>query len=293
LSSATSADTVYTEGTFYRNRPFHTLIQTYRQGSWKLVLDRFRDVKELYDLDADPGEARDLFAERPEIVAELYTGLRHRYHKSLSRFMGVRAAASAPVAGDPAKERELRALGYLGGGGGGDLLEFFPLRPRAPGRYGPFGDEPELDEFQARIDFTRGRLAGDQIVAGYADEVGRRDARGVWFDRRAIFLLRGRRLGLPARVEVYVDTTGPRPSRIEAWIEGEIVSTFAIDMGGSLSFDVPLPARIAAADDWRLELRADTRFVSRTGASPRTDEHASFRVRRIYATGTNPTEGDL
>ena len=294
LAAATGNDTVYTEGTFFRNRPFSTLIQTYQQGGWKLILDRMRDVKELYDLHHDPLEERDLFGERPEVVAELYAGLRARYHESLSRFARIRRAASSPGGADAAKERELRALGYVGGGGGGSRRqEFFPLIPEAPGPFGPFGDEQELDAFQPRIDFTQGHLVGEQIVGGFADEVGQRHPRGLWFDRRATFLLRRDRAARSAQVDVDIDPAQPLPSRLEAWVDGAPVSTVEVVSDGPLSLDVPLPAALATGEFWQLELRADSRFVSRRGDSPREHGYASFRVQRIDATSTKSTKEGL
>ena len=66
---------VYSEGTFARNRPFSTLIQTYQKGGLKLFLDRHRDAKELYDLGKDPQETQDLFASEPQIASRLYDEL--------------------------------------------------------------------------------------------------------------------------------------------------------------------------------------------------------------------------
>jgi arylsulfatase A-like enzyme len=73
-----------------------------------LRTDRFKYVRaprpELYDLAADPGELRDLAAERPEVVRELDAELARRV-----------AAAAPPVpAGiDAATRAELRELGYV------------------------------------------------------------------------------------------------------------------------------------------------------------------------------------
>jgi arylsulfatase A-like enzyme len=47
-----------------------------RDGRWKLI-EWFEDGGvELYDLDADPGETRDLVDERPEIAARMRAMLR-------------------------------------------------------------------------------------------------------------------------------------------------------------------------------------------------------------------------
>ena len=42
-----------------------------RRGRWKLIYDHARGRFELYDLELDVGEASDLAAERPQLVASL------------------------------------------------------------------------------------------------------------------------------------------------------------------------------------------------------------------------------
>ena len=105
--------------------------------------ERFRHVRaprpELYDLATDPGETRNLAAERPQAVAAIDAWLRER----------AGADALPPSAVDPATRERLAALGYVGGTGrtppgrrrarrpegrGGRLREL-PSRARpAPGR---------------------------------------------------------------------------------------------------------------------------------------------------------------
>jgi arylsulfatase A-like enzyme len=75
-----------------------------RRGSHKLVLDVSTGERALYDLAADPGETRDLSAERPEIAARLEEDLRW--------IQDQRRRAETRELSDEAKER-LRALGYL------------------------------------------------------------------------------------------------------------------------------------------------------------------------------------
>ncbi len=73
--------------------------------------DRFKYVRaprpELYDLDADPGETRDLAAERPDTVQALDAKLAVR--------VAAGGAAPDPVELDAATRAELRALGYAAG----------------------------------------------------------------------------------------------------------------------------------------------------------------------------------
>jgi arylsulfatase A-like enzyme len=57
-------------------------VQALRRGSWKLLrlgVQARNPRVELYDLATDPGEAHDLAASRPELVAEL-TGLMNKAH---------------------------------------------------------------------------------------------------------------------------------------------------------------------------------------------------------------------
>lgn len=80
-----------------------------RRGRHKLVVDVRTGRRELYDLDEDPGETRDLSAERPEIVEVLVEDLRSV--QTRSREAEVRSLSD--------EERDhLRALGYLSGDAG-------------------------------------------------------------------------------------------------------------------------------------------------------------------------------
>ncbi len=51
-------------------------LEAVRRGRWKLHVgkrfgEEYRDIQELYDLEADPGESKNLYAEKPKVVAEL------------------------------------------------------------------------------------------------------------------------------------------------------------------------------------------------------------------------------
>ena len=78
-----------------------------RRGRWKLVLRGASDRAELFDLDRDPGERRDLSASHPRRAAEMERVLRDWY------------AARSPSGSDPTAApdeelaRALRELGYL------------------------------------------------------------------------------------------------------------------------------------------------------------------------------------
>ena len=80
--------------------------QTYRRGRWKSMWARGRGFTVLHDLEADPGERRDLAKVEPEVVA------RHRARVSeLTRALGTSNAATATLSADD--EERLRALGYV------------------------------------------------------------------------------------------------------------------------------------------------------------------------------------
>jgi arylsulfatase A-like enzyme len=81
-----------------------------RSGRWKLIVARLGEEEsvQLYDVETDPDETRDLAAERPEDVA------------ALRALLDAEVAAAAAGAGetitaefDPVTEERLRALGYL------------------------------------------------------------------------------------------------------------------------------------------------------------------------------------
>ncbi len=91
-------------------------LTSWTSGDLKLILTPARgedpERVELYDLARDPGERRDLAAERPDEVRRLRDELEAvRAHLAAG-------AGGAPVELDPATRARLEALGYLGGGDG-------------------------------------------------------------------------------------------------------------------------------------------------------------------------------
>ncbi len=80
--------------------------QTYRRGGWKSMWERKSDQVLLFDLEADPGEEKDLSGERPELLAE------HR--RRIDELAGALTSTDggAPELGAEEIER-LRQLGYL------------------------------------------------------------------------------------------------------------------------------------------------------------------------------------
>ena len=72
-----------------------------RAGNWKLVRRYEGERAELYDLDADPSEALDLFAERPEIASRLEERLDDWLSKTQAELPGGRNPDFDPDARRP------------------------------------------------------------------------------------------------------------------------------------------------------------------------------------------------
>ncbi len=79
-----------------------------RDGRFKFIAAPRR---ELYDIQADPGELKDLSAENPRMADALERGLRDMAGKTAAQ-----AVPQQPRAVDPAVEQQLRALGYVASG---------------------------------------------------------------------------------------------------------------------------------------------------------------------------------
>ena len=274
---------IYTEGTFMSNRPFSTLIQTYRQGEWKLLLDRLRDTKELYHIGEDPGERRDRFAAEPETAARLYGKMRAYYNKNLKLF---RQQQQSEMQLEEQKLRELRSLGYITGQRGlqRPRAEFFPMKSVRLEQFGPFGDEEDLHRFAAAIDFSGGQVAWGQVIGGYSDTAGRRDAAGVWFDRRATFLMPNQPASKRVVVEVVIDAVGgaDNPTRLELEFNNRSGTALELDGPGAYRLEADFPAFLQQSDYFYLTVQANNRFVIRKAASVRNDIYGSMRIRRVY-----------
>jgi arylsulfatase A-like enzyme/Flp pilus assembly protein TadD len=77
----------------------------------------------LYDLERDPGEARDLAADEPQLAA-LWRGRLEKMLAAAGEPLEPRVEAGAAL--DAEQLRQLAALGYLGGGGGGAVSAELP-----------------------------------------------------------------------------------------------------------------------------------------------------------------------
>jgi arylsulfatase A-like enzyme len=89
-----------------RNRESEPLVAI-SQGSYRMIDNRAHpESVELYDVEADPTEQRNLAAERPEVLAEL--------REEVERFVAAEKLTDAPrVEIDELRRAQLRALGYV------------------------------------------------------------------------------------------------------------------------------------------------------------------------------------
>ncbi len=112
-------------------------LRAWRAGRYKYVR---APRAELYDVEADPGESRDLFREEPVVAARLAGAL----EAALQR-MGDALSRRAP---DPETAERLRALGYVQGPGGrgsaADPKDRVELARLIAGATGPFRGPAEV-----------------------------------------------------------------------------------------------------------------------------------------------------
>lgn len=84
------------------------------RGNYKLIASENDSALELYDVVADPGERRNLAAEKPEIVRAMLRRTRQiRRHDEERRRATLRALGEVPAAEDEETLRQMKALGYL------------------------------------------------------------------------------------------------------------------------------------------------------------------------------------
>ncbi|MET0554210.1 MAG: tetratricopeptide repeat protein, partial [Vicinamibacteria bacterium] len=159
-------------------------LRAWRDGRYKLVR---APRPELYDVEADPGETRDLAASEPVRVARMTAAL----DESLAR-MGERTSGRAP---DPEAAERLRALGYAQG----------------PGGAGSGADPKDRVEVALAIARAAGPFPDAAAAARAYEAIARRDPDNPLVNLRlADALLRA---GQPARALPYFDRVangGPR-----------------------------------------------------------------------------------
>ena len=78
-------------------------------GRWKLIVDHVTGRKQLYDVEADPTEQRDLAGAHPDVVAEL-DAARLRV---LERAVNLETTPSGVVELSEPERESLEALGYI------------------------------------------------------------------------------------------------------------------------------------------------------------------------------------
>ena len=282
-SGSDDARPIYSEGTFFANRPVSTLIQSLREGRWKLILDRLRDTKELYDLGRDPGETRNLVETEPGVADRLYGELQRRYNRNLDLF-NARQRSQADRTAE--KLRELRSLGYITPPGPRRhrlAAQYFPMAGAAVHRFGPFGDEEDLHRFSDDLDLTRpGQAALGQIIRGCSEDPARADGTGLWFDRRSTFLLHNDGAGRRVRFEIAVDPRAPAaPTSVRVEFNDTPGDVFPVERTGLVQVEAALPDSLRQAGYFYTGLLADSRFVLRAGPSPRTHRYAALKIRRV------------
>ena len=87
----------------------------YRERDWKFLqipLENGRYEEELFDLEADPGEERDLASELPVVVNRLRARL-EEMQENWADDMAVAAGEAEPESLDAARIEALRSLGYI------------------------------------------------------------------------------------------------------------------------------------------------------------------------------------
>ena len=80
-----------------------------RDGKWKGIFNLELDAMEIYDLEADPGELRNLAGEHPELVSSL----KDRATTWFKSCVGNARLPDGPAALDEETKARLRAMGYL------------------------------------------------------------------------------------------------------------------------------------------------------------------------------------
>ncbi len=282
-SPATDSRPVYSEGTFFANRPVGTLIQTIRKGKWKLILDRLRDSKELYDLSRDPGETRNLLGIETEVAARLYGEMQRHYNSHLNSF-NARQRSQADRTAE--KLRELRSLGYITPPGPRRHrlpTQYFPMAGAGVHRFGPFGDEEDLERFSDHLDLTRpGGASLGQIIRGCSEDPARADGSGLWFDRRSTFLLHNDGTRRRVRFEAAVDPGAPAAlTTVQVEFNDTPGRVFPLEGTGRFRVEAPLPDSLRRAGYFYTGLLADSRFVLHEGPSPRTHRWAALKIRGV------------
>jgi arylsulfatase A-like enzyme len=183
---------------FAARGPRFKLVQAAGAGEQTPPKEKF----ELFDLIEDPGEQRDLAADKPDIVAQMKAAY-EIWFRDVSSTRGYDPPA---IHIGTAKENPLRLSRQ-------DLRGFGPREP------GYWRVKVEAGSYRVRLIFAASKLGGKQSAAKKESDTG---ASGV--SRRAIFVCgeeKQVRDAAPDQTEVSFDsfTLSAEASRIQAWIE--------------------------------------------------------------------------
>lgn|GEM_PF-1773523 len=221
------------------------------RGKWKIVLGKSPYRKELFDLDADPGEQHSLLG-RPEaadVFSALASGMAAMYN-GYSRA----ALEQSLVTVDRDLAKKLAALGYAGGPAKDRRPRIIPRRISPPGLTpgGRLGWEAP-GELGSCLHFAQPD-AGRYLLAGWYDA---EQQEGRWSQRHASLIL-----GSPtaaSRLVLRGANFRPAPVRLKVTVEHRLAVaaevpllnfTMAVDLSG-----------VALHQDTLIELETDSAFV--------------------------------
>lgn len=145
-------------------------LRSWREGSFKYIR---APRPELYDVQADPGETKDLAAARPELARTL--------EQALARALAGAGETETRRGPDPEAAERLRALGYVQGpggrGSGADPKDKIDVARRIARAAGPFPDFAaaarsyrEIAAMDPENPLVQFRLADALLRAGRAEE---------------------------------------------------------------------------------------------------------------------------
>jgi arylsulfatase A-like enzyme/tetratricopeptide (TPR) repeat protein len=201
-AAAGDADPAYVENWRVRHSYGWHELESVRTADWKLVR---APRPELYDLAVDPGETRNLYADRPDVAERLEAEL-----DSLLSELVPPEPAGRSLAVDAETRRQLEALGYVSApDDGADALP--DPKDALPGY--EHRQEAKALVLQARDLVRAGRA--DEAAAMLDDAVAKAPDYGVaWFERGNLRHRRGDRAGAMSDLERAVQAD---PSLAQAW----------------------------------------------------------------------------
>ena len=223
------------------------------EGKWKLVLGKNPYRKELFDLEADPRERRNLLG-NPEVAgafSDLSTemaGLYDGYART--------SLARTAVGLDPALSQSLAALGYVGGTSADQRPRNIPRRISSPGPWpggrlgwesaGALGSCLQMEQADS----------GRYLLSGWYDAGGG----GRWSDRKASLVLASALTQPSPHLLLRGDNYRPAPVRLTVTVEHQPVLETEVPCG-PFQISVPLDGTRLRQDTALVEIETDTAFV--------------------------------